>query len=934
MDWFETTILADTEMTVTCDADFQVIVWLVDGTGGCADNTTLRVAVADPGEQINITKCVPPGTYWVIVAPATFEGVTCGTGYVVSLACEPCTAPPAIECPVDTMNGQPAVDEDGAWSIYVSNDKFPGFDPAKGIKLLEHFDGVGGQIETIQWWGSGATFTDEGDLFDCPLDPGTFTVEFYAHDDETGRPDYVTGAIYTFTADAAAGLTVEDSGHVYAQFADTGEMIAGYPLYKWSIALPAPYAAFEGWIAIQNTDLCQFWWAKSESGGTIHVSWDEETGEKTDEDGDLAYCLLSSNPGPFTGACCDVSLGACRDTDATDCVGVYDVWYQGIDCATLGTGCQGVTWACCIAGDACITVDQASCDAAAGTFWNGYVCTTADPRYDGENLIVCSAPPVQPITCPTGYCHGVSLAGGYNYISWDRPGSRRHVIDDFDSCAQPITKVHWWGNSTDAWDGPDYDPPHPAPFVIRFYDAVAAPDVANEVCVYNVYAEWANTAYSWTGSPEYGIIEAYWAILAPPCAAGSGQKWISIAGADTDDTHDFIWNPGVDNGLMWFYADGAVTVEGDGSGGGMNRDRSFCLFTTIFTGACCDEETGICYEGEAEGDCLARPSGVFYEGEACASVVCDAAEGACCNRDTAECTIGLKAACDALGAPWEWLGVGSTCDDCCVIVCPAGGTLEGESVCFDGYTDTYNPGCFADFPIFPDHWLEITDGQTYCGEMGTYTTGGSDLRDFDWYYYDVTGPVALIKAHVQGEFQPDVYLLWPDPLDEGDGNCPSYIISEGGGFECDDVIASGALAQGRYFVAVSCFGTVDCGTPYNLWMTTEQAGCCTLAADPEDILFEASNNVCLAFGGTWEADVACEGGSNCLNLADSNCDGAVNAFDIDPFVVALADRVTWEATYTCDYLCANDVNCDGAVNAFDIDPFVACLASGGCGQCP
>ena len=76
------------------------------------------------------------------------------------------------------------------------------------------------------------------------------------------------------------------------------------------------------------------------------------------------------------------------------------------------------------------------------------------------------------------------------------------------------------------------------------------------------------------------------------------------------------------------------------------------------------------------------------------------------------------------------------------------------------------------------------------------------------------------------------------------------------------------------------------------------------------------------------------GGDNCLNLADANCDGSVNAFDIDPFVVALADRDTWEATYDCDYLCANDVNCDGSVNAFDIDPFVACLASGGCGQCP
>ncbi len=59
---------------------------------------------------------------------------------------------------------------------------------------------------------------------------------------------------------------------------------------------------------------------------------------------------------------------------------------------------------------------------------------------------------------------------------------------------------------------------------------------------------------------------------------------------------------------------------------------------------------------------------------------------------------------------------------------------------------------------------------------------------------------------------------------------------------------------------------------------------------------------------------------------DANCDDELNAFDIDPFVLALTDRALWEDTYWwCDYLCANDVNRDGAVNAFDIDPFVELL---------
>ncbi len=58
---------------------------------------------------------------------------------------------------------------------------------------------------------------------------------------------------------------------------------------------------------------------------------------------------------------------------------------------------------------------------------------------------------------------------------------------------------------------------------------------------------------------------------------------------------------------------------------------------------------------------------------------------------------------------------------------------------------------------------------------------------------------------------------------------------------------------------------------------------------------------------------------------DLNCDGAINAFDIDPFVLALTDPAAYAAAFpNCDYLLA-DVNGDGAVNAFDIDPFVTLL---------
>ncbi|MBU0640990.1 MAG: hypothetical protein KKB50_19175 [Planctomycetes bacterium] len=64
--------------------------------------------------------------------------------------------------------------------------------------------------------------------------------------------------------------------------------------------------------------------------------------------------------------------------------------------------------------------------------------------------------------------------------------------------------------------------------------------------------------------------------------------------------------------------------------------------------------------------------------------------------------------------------------------------------------------------------------------------------------------------------------------------------------------------------------------------------------------------------------------------ADSNCDGVVNGFDIDAFVLALNDEVAWNAIYgtSCDFKCVNDVNGDGEVNGFDIDAFVAELSGG------
>jgi hypothetical protein len=64
---------------------------------------------------------------------------------------------------------------------------------------------------------------------------------------------------------------------------------------------------------------------------------------------------------------------------------------------------------------------------------------------------------------------------------------------------------------------------------------------------------------------------------------------------------------------------------------------------------------------------------------------------------------------------------------------------------------------------------------------------------------------------------------------------------------------------------------------------------------------------------------------------DVNCDGRVDGFDIDPFVLVLSTAEPYEQYYEqypyCDHLRA-DVNTDGAVNGFDIDPFVDLISGG------
>jgi hypothetical protein len=62
-----------------------------------------------------------------------------------------------------------------------------------------------------------------------------------------------------------------------------------------------------------------------------------------------------------------------------------------------------------------------------------------------------------------------------------------------------------------------------------------------------------------------------------------------------------------------------------------------------------------------------------------------------------------------------------------------------------------------------------------------------------------------------------------------------------------------------------------------------------------------------------------------ITPGDLNCDGGLDGFDIQPFVLALTDPQAYAAAFPdCSHLLA-DCNADGVVDGFDIQPFVELL---------
>ena len=106
-DWYQVNVADFTELHWSVQAEFRPRLWIVDANAGCPGNV-LATDAAFECDELAISALVPPGVYWLVIAPAGFtDSAACGTHYVASLN-------PTSSCPADISppNGDGMVDVD------------------------------------------------------------------------------------------------------------------------------------------------------------------------------------------------------------------------------------------------------------------------------------------------------------------------------------------------------------------------------------------------------------------------------------------------------------------------------------------------------------------------------------------------------------------------------------------------------------------------------------------------------------------------------------------------------------------------------------------------------------------------------------------------------------------------------------------------------
>jgi len=84
-DWLEFSLYQPWSGVFRCLPQFRVLFALLDGNQGCDNVEMIEYVTGEPGEMVDLDVSLDPGTYWLWVGPAEFEGVECGAEYELEI---------------------------------------------------------------------------------------------------------------------------------------------------------------------------------------------------------------------------------------------------------------------------------------------------------------------------------------------------------------------------------------------------------------------------------------------------------------------------------------------------------------------------------------------------------------------------------------------------------------------------------------------------------------------------------------------------------------------------------------------------------------------------------------------------------------------------------------------------------------------------------
>ncbi|MBU0641556.1 MAG: M28 family peptidase [Planctomycetes bacterium] len=191
----------------------------------------------------------------------------------------------------------------------------------------------------------------------------------------------------------------------------------------------------------------------------------------------------------------------------------------------------------------------------------------------------------------------------------------------------------------------------------------------------------------------------------------------------------------------------------------------------------------------------------------------------------------------------------------------------------------------------------------YDGSGRCYVTGNGVDEDVDG------GPTRLTSPTLDLSDGADYWVSYAQWFYNDDGDDVLLVeVSNGGGWQ---TVESVSATSGWEVAGFRVAGYVTLTDQIVVRFTTDDS--------PNDSVTEAGIDAFQVYAYVCEPEYA---------KGDMNCDGSINGFDIDPFVLVIASEPPYSDYYAqfpdCDHMLA-DINNDGQVNGFDIDPFVALL---------